>query len=308
MQTNVYRLIVGGAVCAAVFAANADVIQVALNYNFNGIVHVGEAGMPDAPDGFRSISDRALDFQGGIPAHAVLDNYQLVGEPGVLDIVHLGNRNTVDGGNWAFGTVPDGDNIGIQPNWLPDPDQTGTQTTVLAKPITMAANSQAGVIFQISNGGGSFDVRFTFSSGDDVLARLTGPDWFGPFNGQPNIGQFFGTGSVDMAARDANVLLTEGIVDLSAEAGRELVSIGFENRSNAVGGYAIVAVNVDGVGCGFDPCDMDCNGVVDANDIEPFIDILFNNGPRCASCTGDTNGDGVVDAGDIEGFINCLFP
>ncbi|MCH7872782.1 MAG: hypothetical protein IID33_13890 [Planctomycetes bacterium] len=56
------------------------------------------------------------------------------------------------------------------------------------------------------------------------------------------------------------------------------------------------------------PCDMNCDGTVDAIDIEFFIDILFNNGPRCASCTGDTNGDGMVNAADIEGFINCLFP
>ena len=53
---------------------------------------------------------------------------------------------------------------------------------------------------------------------------------------------------------------------------------------------------------------MNCDGTVDAIDIEFFIDILFNNGPRCASCTGDTNGDGMVNAEDIEGFINCLFP
>ncbi len=62
------------------------------------------------------------------------------------------------------------------------------------------------------------------------------------------------------------------------------------------------------VSSGCDPCDMNCDGAVDALDIEFFIDILFNNGPRCEPCTGDTNGDGEVNAEDIEGFINCLFP
>ncbi len=57
-----------------------------------------------------------------------------------------------------------------------------------------------------------------------------------------------------------------------------------------------------------DPCDMNCDGAVDASDIEFFIDILFNAATPCAPCTGDTNGDGMVDAGDIEGFIDCLFP
>ncbi len=57
-----------------------------------------------------------------------------------------------------------------------------------------------------------------------------------------------------------------------------------------------------------DPCDMNCDGTVDAKDIEFFIDILFNGATPCGSCTGDTNGDGFIDAEDIEGFINCLFP
>ena len=57
-----------------------------------------------------------------------------------------------------------------------------------------------------------------------------------------------------------------------------------------------------------DPCDMNCDGLVDALDIEPFIDLLFHGGVPCGTCAGDTNGDGNIDAADIEGFINCLFP
>jgi hypothetical protein len=56
-----------------------------------------------------------------------------------------------------------------------------------------------------------------------------------------------------------------------------------------------------------DPCDANCDGVIDAFDIEPFIDLLVNPNPTpCAPCAGDTNGDGVIDAFDIEPFINCL--
>ncbi|MCH7870606.1 MAG: hypothetical protein IID33_02795 [Planctomycetes bacterium] len=55
-------------------------------------------------------------------------------------------------------------------------------------------------------------------------------------------------------------------------------------------------------------CDMNCDGLIDATDIEPFIDLLFNGGVPCNECTGDVNGDGVIDAGDIEPFIGCLFP
>jgi hypothetical protein len=53
------------------------------------------------------------------------------------------------------------------------------------------------------------------------------------------------------------------------------------------------------------PCDANCDGVVDAFDIEPFINILLGP-PACSACAGDTDGNGVVDAFDIEPFINCL--
>ncbi len=59
---------------------------------------------------------------------------------------------------------------------------------------------------------------------------------------------------------------------------------------------------------GCEPCDMNCDGDINALDIEDFIDLLFNGATPCNTCTGDTNDDGNIDALDIEGFINCLFP
>ena len=57
-----------------------------------------------------------------------------------------------------------------------------------------------------------------------------------------------------------------------------------------------------------DPCDMNCDGLINALDIETFIGLLFNGDQPCGPCTGDTNGDGAIDALDIEPFLNCLFP
>ncbi len=54
-----------------------------------------------------------------------------------------------------------------------------------------------------------------------------------------------------------------------------------------------------------DPCDANCDGSIDAFDVEPFIAVLLG-GPRCSGCAGDINGDGVIDAFDIEPFVNCL--
>jgi hypothetical protein len=60
-------------------------------------------------------------------------------------------------------------------------------------------------------------------------------------------------------------------------------------------------------GGGFDPCDTNCDGTIDAFDIEPFIDLLVSPSPSpCSPNSGDANGDGVVDAFDIEPFIACL--
>ena len=74
-----------------------------------------------------------------------------------------------------------------------------------------------------------------------------------------------------------------------------------------------VTVTVGGEDC--NPCDMDCDEDVDAFDIEPFLDLLFdpNVQPCCgnrgeAGSTGDTDGDGDIDAFDIEPFLECLFP
>jgi hypothetical protein len=72
----------------------------------------------------------------------------------------------------------------------------------------------------------------------------------------------------------------------------------------AVAGGGNHSLGVKGGG-GCDPCDANCDGAIDAFDIEAFINILLG-GTGCSACAGDTNGDGAVDAFDIEPFIACL--
>ncbi len=245
-MTSITTVSIGLAIAAiATTAAQADTHQVQLNYNFNGIVHDGEAAQPDAPNGYRAISDRGLDFMNGVPAHEILDNYLLVDQPGALDIVHIGNRNTVDGGTWAFDDVPDGDDIGVQPDWLTDPDQTGSQSTILQTPIPVLPGTNAGIIFQVSNGGGDLEVIFKYENGRTYTLDITAPDWFGPFNGQPNIGEFPGTFFNDFGEFGETLLLTEAIVDLTDFQGETLVEITFGNQGNTRAGYAVLAVNIN---------------------------------------------------------------
>ncbi|MFK7741746.1 MAG: hypothetical protein AB8H80_15615 [Planctomycetota bacterium] len=213
--------------------------QIALSYNFNGIVHAGESGLPDDLIGYRSISDRGLDFTAGVPADPILDSYRLVDQAQALDIVHLGDRNTVDGGSRFFDAIANGDDLGVQPAWLPSTDQTGPQQTTLADPIVLDSTSSASLVFLISNGGGSFDVEFQFASGAPLVATVSGADWFG--------GALPGTANTDTGLTSANLTATERSIDLTGQAGRTLTGIAFQNASNANAGYAILAMNV--IGC-----------------------------------------------------------
>jgi hypothetical protein len=58
--------------------------------------------------------------------------------------------------------------------------------------------------------------------------------------------------------------------------------------------------------------DLNCDGAINAFDIEPFILALLNPAgyalqfPDCAAGFGDVNGDGAVDAFDIEPFVRLL--
>jgi hypothetical protein len=58
--------------------------------------------------------------------------------------------------------------------------------------------------------------------------------------------------------------------------------------------------------------DMNCDGSVDFNDIDPFVSALIsqeqyeNQYPDCNYLNADINQDGSVDFNDIDGFVECL--
>ena len=60
--------------------------------------------------------------------------------------------------------------------------------------------------------------------------------------------------------------------------------------------------------------DANCDGELNAFDIEPFIAALFEPEDYADNygcnwlCMNDINGDGAVDAFDIEPFLGLLFP
>jgi hypothetical protein len=71
-----------------------------------------------------------------------------------------------------------------------------------------------------------------------------------------------------------------------------------------MGAYEYIRVPVPG--------DLNCDGSVDFNDIDPFIVALISRDdyesqyPACDYFNGDIDGNGPVDSDDIDGFVECL--
>ncbi len=66
-------------------------------------------------------------------------------------------------------------------------------------------------------------------------------------------------------------------------------------------------------GAGAGRGDLNCDGAVDFNDINPFVLALslgeteyYNQYPSCHFYNADTDSNGAVDFGDINPFVACL--
>ncbi len=299
-------------------------VTLPLTYNFNGMVHPGESGDPDNLNGYRSISDRGINITGAAGSLEVgLEGltgipYDVVDTAFTLDIVHLGNRNTTDAGNHAFDAVPDGDDIGVQPSWLADPDQSGPQITDLTSMnLVMSSNSRIGVLYDASNGGTNFSVTLQFPSGSPVVS-LSAPDWFGSQNPaapgtgveqQSQLGTYPGTADEDQGAPDVDLNIVEAVISipkLLADgfgdfSGEQLQAITFSDRTNGNAAVAVYAATVR------DPAptclaDFNGNGSVTVQDIFDFLAAYFASNP-----TADVNNSGGVTVQDIFDFLAAYF-
>ena len=285
-----------GAFGAEYIRSLETITPVPLDFNFNGICHPGEDGNPDDPAGFRAISDRALDFTAGVPSNQISDPFVLQDQAGALDIVHLGNRNATTNGLWAFEATADGDDIGTQPTWLLDPDQSVPQVTNLATPIPVGSNAEGRVLFQISDGGGSFDVSFSLQSGATIFGTVDGPDWFD--------GTFLGRGAVDLALPSFNLKLNVGTIDLSAASGDSITAVSFSNSSNANGGVAILAVNVVSVGLGTNYCNAVPNSSGQAGTMGALgSGLVADNDVTLTASNLPPNQFGIFAVAPLQGFV-----
>jgi hypothetical protein len=303
---------------------HADV-SVPLNYNFNGMVQSGENDDPDAPNGYRSIGDRGMRLTGAVGSLEVgLEGttgipYTLITDAGVVDIVHLGDRNTVDGGNKPWDLEADGDEIGTQPAWLIDSNQSVpqvTNTSVLG--AVMQAGTKIGVLFNASNGGTTFDMNIGFSDGSTATVQVDAPDWYGLQNvdgptagveSQRSMGTYTAAENVDIGSTGVDLNIVEAIVSYESLvaggqgdfAGRQIVSVSFSNAQSTIPGIGIYAMTIRDAGAA---CNADFNGdgFLDFFDYGDYV-LCFETSQCPPGKTADFNGDQFVDFFDYSDFV-----
>lgn len=300
-----------------VYAMTVDSTPLELPWNWNGQVHEGEDADANALDGYRSIAGRGASRD---PSWIFSNPTGLTGLPyeteqaaGALDMVHVGNRAVL----FAFDATVDGDNTGIQPDWLPDPNQS-TVTIPVSPTIHATNDTTLGLLY--NGGGGLFDVTLGFVDGSSATVTLDAAFWFAlngdapdpPLPGvasQENLRAYYGHGDNDNGAAGSALLVHEVQITRNSVlmglgfdmSGRELSSLTFATPGEL--GYAIYAMTAegsfdgdgDGVGGACDLClgdditgDTDNDGTCadqDCNDNDPNVQNLN----ACGQCSANAD-------------------
>ena len=297
---------------AAVYAATVDSRSLDLPLNWNGIVHDGESRDPDAANGFRSFDIAGLAhaqsndgvFRDPTSPHTNL-SYDTVDTPGVLDMIHLGQRES----QLPFDDTADDDSAGIQPDWLTELDQSTVFSSVTPNQ-ELTLDTSLGMLYH-SERTGRFDITLHFADGSmsppitlDAIDWRVENDQSPPAPGpgvalQENLGTYFARGNYDLADIEEPLFVQEALIsgplllrDLAFDiSGRTLTGITFDNRSHGRG-YGIYALSLRG------SFDLDGDGT----------------GGLCELCvgndtSGDSDGDGRCadqDCNDNDGSVQDL--
>lgn len=329
-----------GFLCGACGGA-PETQPLALDYNWNGLVHGGEAGQPDAPDGYRSIGDRGLvigeaNSVGGLSGNVDgLLSYTLPMNADELDTMYLGGPRSAGGGEFGFDDIADGDQWGVAPSWDPSrgTSEIGFATSSVPS-IPMNEAFAVGILYNASVSGGTFDLTLGFASGNEATVTIGAPDWFADFNAiapppQPGVAfiavlpgplsggdGFESTSTTDAAASGEPLNVLEAVVTWGslqevgpAPVGETLTSLTIENivpASNPNATVGVYAASVTSSGGG-QPCpaDVDGSGVVDVADL---VEVILAWGACGEPCPQDVDDNGVVDVADLVEVILAWGP
>jgi hypothetical protein len=315
-----------------------------LTYNWNGMVssgvEQGAGNFNNNATGYRAVADRGLLL--GVGGNA-LDAAPIVGTnnmpytintgAGTLDIVHLGDRRTVANSARNWGT---GANNALQPSWLLDNDHTVPQVSgTMSVNATLTPFSRIGVLYQISDSGGRFDMVLSFTDSTSAVLTLRAPDWFNnqippaPAAGsglivQRQLGVYASTQDTDNANTTTNNLnVVEAVTSVQKLmqdgfgnfAGKRLASITFQNPvSNANypnstpatgSGIAILAASMS-YPAGGSTCYANCDGstttpILNVADFTCFLQ-RYAAGASYANCDNSTTPP-VLNVADFTCFL-----
>jgi hypothetical protein len=139
--------------------ASAD--PIALNYNLNGMYQ----GTTDT--GYTSIGDRGVILNGSTVYNSPSFTTTVTSTQGARDFTSASS-----GLSYHYVSTPNANDIVALTQFGPSAD-----TTTLAQPIVLGKNSNIGVLYDYSSGGGKFDVTLGFSNSTSVTVTLAAGDW-----------------------------------------------------------------------------------------------------------------------------------
>lgn len=315
---------------AASLAAVAVGDDIALDYNWNGLVHDAEVFEVEAnsPMGYRSISDRGhhvgtADSLGETTGQVfgVYGNFQLEMNADTPDCIFIGHRNASP----IWDDVADGDGLGTQPTWDPTggTGDLAVATQTFAAPIAMNGGSDVSFLYTASNSGGDFLVTLNFTDSTSVSVYVNAPDWFADFDPEPtppldgvewqyklpgNLSDgdgFAATQSQDAAIPGAPLIACEAVITTDSlntgvgfnMSGKMLESVTFDATDlpffNPDAAITILALNVNGSAV---TLDANWNGMVHASE----LNVANTDQPDGYRSIGD-RGLTVDDADSIGG-------
>ena len=136
----------------------------------------------------------------------------------------------------------------------------------------------------------------------------------------PDLYQFFETPDGHVEANVENGLVDNGVQPETGTPNIEYPSVAdlqLDANGNPTAGSPLIGPQYGPAGyCGARPPnipgDLNCDGHVDFDDINPFVAALVGRAgyeslqPSCRWYNGDCSGDGSVDFDDINSFVSCL--
>ena len=297
--------------------------EVFLHYGFNGWNPI------ISPDPAMVWNEVESVWQVTVPVNSSANQIDMVFNDGA------GTWDNNGGADWHFTVTGGGD---PPDEWVMDGELDGAATLVAQNgDIALYAGLIESTLYVAALDGGAGNDHFIFLA--DVPGSPRGAPWAksGQVSGwsaylanenDNGWSGWFDAGSTTQSATGNGLGYLEGTIDLAGEFGEvpAAVYLAFAAYGTGDGGPLVAGLqvpasvngdgNVDAVEYAFfvlrRPGDLDCDGDVDFDDIDPFVLALGGQAgyeaeyPDCSWLNADCNSDGAVDFDDIDAFVGLI--